>query len=444
MRPPADATALGMAFVSESRPDGSRRFIFAGPRCLGVNGVEGEAVMRDAALLYDMILPDHRAAFAAAEADALAHMRPFDIEVAMRRPDGEVRWHRFASLPRPQPDGAVLWDGLQIDVTDRRRMAAELIEQRRRLEVAADATGLGFWEWDVEADRIAWSDRNKHLHGLAADAEVTVESYVGLVHPDDVAAVQGAFEAARENPSGGDYSIEHRIVAADGETRWLSSHARVSNAADGHTRLVVGTTLDITERKAAEERRVLVMGELAHRARNFMAVIMAIVGQSARGQPTVESFRQLLTARLQAMATSQDLVTAAGGQPVVLAEVIARSVTAFGLGRFDLDPALARITVRGDMAVGMGLLLHEMGTNAVKYGALSNETGRVTVTLEPAEAGRAGFEWREAGGPPVTPSTRQGFGTRLLQQALRNQSGKVTFDFSPQGFSARVDFPVAS
>ncbi|WP_309606300.1 PAS domain-containing protein [Phenylobacterium sp.] len=443
MRPSADATALGMAFVSESRPDGSRRFIFAGPRCLGVNGVEGEAVMRDAALLYDMILPGHRAAFAAAEADALANMRPFDIEVAMRRPDGEVRWHRFASLPRPQPDGSVLWDGLQIDVTDRRRMAAELIEQRRRLEVAADATGLGFWEWDVEADRVVWSDRNKHLHGLPADAEVTVESYVALVHPDDVAVVRNAFEAARDRPSGGDYSIEHRIVAPDGETRWLSSHARVSNAADGQARLVVGTTLDITERRAAEERRVLVLGELAHRARNFMAVIMAIVGQSARGQPTVESFRQVLTARLQAMATSQDLVTAAGGQPVVLAEVIARSVTVFGLGRFDLDGALAEVTVRGDMAVGMGLLLHELGTNAVKYGALSNDTGRVAVALKPADAGRAAFEWREAGGPAVTPSTRQGFGTRLLQQALRNQGGKVTFDFSPRGFSARVDFPVA-
>ena len=92
----------------------------------------------------------------------------------------------------------------------------------------------------------------------------------------------------------------------------------------------------------------------------------------------------------------------------------------------------------------MGLLLHEMGTNAVKYGALSNDVGRVAVTLEPAEAGRAGFAWREAGGPTVTPSTRQGFGTRLLQQALRNQRGKVTFDFSPQGFSARVDFPVAT
>ena len=444
MRPSADATALGMAFVSESRPDGSRRLIFAGPRCLSVNGVEGEAVMRDAALLYDMILPEHRDAFAAAEADALAHMRPFDIEVAMRRPDGEVRWHRFASLPRLQPDGAVLWDGLQIDVTDRRRMAAELIEQRRRLAVAVDATGLGFWEWDVEADRIAWSDRNKHLHGLSPEAEVTIASYVALVHPDDVAAVLNAFEAAREKPSGGDYSIEHRIVAPDGETRWLLSHARVANTVDGQTRLVVGTTLDITERKAAEERRLLVMGELAHRARNFIAVIMAIVGQSARGQSTVESFRQLLTARLQAMATSQDLVTAAGGKPVVLAEVVAQAVAVFGQGRFDLDPALAGITVRGDMAVGMGLLLHEMGTNAVKYGALSSDTGRVTVTLEPADVGRAAFEWREAGGPIVKLSTRQGFGTRLLQQALRNQSGKVTFDFSPQGFSARVDFPVAT
>src|SRR4051794_25776199 len=148
-----------MAFMLESRPDGARRFVFAGPRCLGVNGVEGEAVMRDAQIFFDMILPEHRAAFARAQAKAEAGLEPFDIEVAMRRADGEVRWHRIAALLRQQPDGTLLWDGLQVDVTDRREMAATLSEQRRRLEVAVDATGLGFWEWDVEAGALQWSDR---------------------------------------------------------------------------------------------------------------------------------------------------------------------------------------------------------------------------------------------------------------------------------------------
>jgi len=441
VRPAADAASLGMAFIIEVQPDGARRFVFAGPRCLGVNGVEGVAAMADPLLLYNMILPEHRAAFDDAEAQARADRRSFDVEVAMRRADGEVRWHRFAAIPREQPDGTFLWDGLQVDVTDRREMAAALLEQRRRLEVAVEATGLGFWEWDIEAGKVTWSERNKALFGLPADAEVTVQRYLELVHPDDVEKVREAFVTARDRPEGGDYSIEHRVVTPKGETRWIHSNARVATDEAGEARLVVGTSLDITERKAAEERRSLLMGELAHRAKNGIAVVMAIVAQTARGQETVEGFEALLTARLQAMANSQDLVTASGGRPVSLMDVISISVAPFGQTRFDLDPALGGITVRGDIAAGMGLLLHEMATNAVKYGALSNRAGRVAISVDAASEGRAAFAWRETAGPPVALSNSQGFGTRLLNQVLRNQGGDVTFAFEPEGFRARVEFP---
>jgi PAS domain S-box-containing protein len=441
VRSAADASALGMAFVLETRPDGGRRFIFVGPRCLGVNGVTGEAAMADASILFNMILPEHRAAFDAAEAEALATIQPFDVEVAMRRPDGQVRWHRIASLPRPQPDGAVLWDGLQIDVSDRREMAAELLEQRRRLEVAVEATGLGFWEWDIEAGQVIWSERNKNLFGLEPGAVVSIPRYLELVHPEDVESVRAAFASARAQPNGGDYSLEHRVVTPGGETRWILAHARVATNPAGEAKLVVGTSLDITERKAAEERRSLLMGELAHRAKNGIAVIMAIVNQTARGQETVEGFEELLMARLQAMANSQDLVTASGGQAVSLADVISIAVAPFGRGRFDLDAALAEVTVRGDMAAGMGLLLHEMATNAVKYGALSNRSGRVEIARADAPEGRAVFAWKETAGPQVAPSNASGFGTRLLNQVLRNQGGEVRFSFEPQGFQACVEFP---
>jgi PAS domain S-box-containing protein len=430
-----------MAFVLEIAPSGARRFVFAGPRCLGVNGVEAEMVMRDAEVFFDMIRPEHRAAFAAAEAAAQASLQPFDIEVAMRRTDGVVRWHRIASLPRPQPDGAVFWDGLQIDITDRHQMGAVLREQRRRLEVAVDATGLGFWEWDLEAGTLQWSERNRQLFGLPVGHEVTLERYLELVHPEDLPQVQAAYQAARDQPNGGDYSLVHRVVRPDGEVIWLRSMGRVSTDDAGQARLVVGTSLDITERKAAEERRMLVMGELAHRAKNGIAVMMAMVLQTGRGQETVQGFRDELMSRLRAMADSQDLVTASGGRPVALVDVIDKAVAPFDEGRFDLDGGLGELTIRGEMAVGMGLLLHEMATNAVKYGALSNQAGRVTIALEPADEGRAVFRWREWGGPEVGPAAATGFGTRLLNQVLRPQGGEVKFEFDPMGFNARVEFP---
>jgi two-component sensor histidine kinase len=169
---------------------------------------------------------------------------------------------------------------------------------------------------------------------------------------------------------------------------------------------------------------------------------MAIVNQTARSSTTVEGFEALLNARLEAMLRSQQLVTEAGGRPVNILEVAGPALTPFGLGRFDFDPELAKVTVDGDIAIGLALLLHELATNAVKYGALSNAKGRIGLTRLPRGVGLGALEWRERGGPPVKPSNRRGFGSRLLELALRNRGGKVESAFEPQGFSATLEFPI--
>lgn len=209
-------------------------------------------------------------------------------------------------------------------------------------------------------------------------------------------------------------------------------------------RLLVGTSLDISERRATDERRALLLGELAHRAKNGIAIVMSMVSQSARGAETVGEFEERLMARMQAMATSQDLVTASGGRPVDLREVVDTALAPFDRQRFDVDDSLSGVSITGEIAVGLGLMLHEMATNAVKYGALSSDRGRVSLARQATPAHRVGFEWREDGGPEVKLTNRSGFGTRLLQQALRTQNGTVTFDFEPQGFRARVECPVAA
>jgi PAS domain S-box-containing protein len=430
-----------MAFQIETSASGGRRFTFVGPRCFAVNGVEAEAVMADPGVLYNLILPEHREAFAAAEAQAIALLQPFDIEVAMQRPDGLVRWQRFASMPRPQPDGRVLWDGLQIDVTDRRKMASELEEQRRRVEVAVEATDLGFWEVDLRSEAVTWSDRNRRLFGLSPESPVTLQIYMDLVAEEDREIVRDSFRRARDGNS--DFSAEYRIVTPADDIRWVQSRGRVIHDEQG-PRLVVGTSLDVTERRAIEERRNLLTGELAHRAKNFISVITSIVAQTARGMDSVPAFTELLMGRLQAMAASQDLVTATGGHTVEVSGVIAKALAPFDLKRFEIDENLAGLSIESTVAVGMGLLLHEMGTNATKYGALSAAQGRIVVARAPAEAGRVAFEWREQDGPTVASSNRRGFGTRLLEQVLRNQGGAVKFAFEPAGFRAHVECPAAS
>jgi PAS domain S-box-containing protein len=440
----ADALGLGMAFQILAPPDGrGRTFTYLGDSCRELTGVDPDAATADAALLYGRILPEHLEAMAAAEAQALAQLKTFDIEVRMLGANGDVRWRRIVSTPRKLADGSTLWDGLLADVTDQRRAEAELEEQRRRLQAAVEATDLGLWEWDVRDGALTWSERNRELFGVSADERLTIERYTELVHPDDREAIANVYRQTADKAEGGDFLIEHRTAfQPNGKPRWLQARGRVVKDAKG-VKLVVGATLDITERKAAEERRSLLLGELAHRAKNGILVMMAIVAQTARGVTSVADFEAVLTARLKAMADSQDLVTASGGRPVQLADVVATTLTPFDASRFDVDDSLADVTIAGEVAVSLGLLLHELSTNAVKYGALSKPAGRVAIRRDDGLDGHTVLKWAEEGGPEVTGVNRKGFGSRLLDVALRPQGGRVEAAFDPKGFRADIAFPNA-
>ena len=193
----------------------------------------------------------------------------------------------------------------------------------------------------------------------------------------------------------------------------------------------------------AEERRSLVLRELAHRAKNGILVMMTIVAQTARSAKGVKDFEAVLTARLQSMADSQDLVTQSSGQPLPLVDIIDRALMPFDTQRFDVDPEVQAINVPTDIVVAIALLLHELSTNAVKYGALSAPAGRVKLSLAGRGDGKAVLDWTEVDGPPVKAATRRGFGSRLLEVALRNNGGLVEADFDPSGFRAKVHFPAA-
>jgi PAS domain S-box-containing protein len=437
----ATALGLGMAFQLLVLPDGGgRRFTYVSDNCLELNGVSAEAARANAGKLYDLILPEQREAFNQAEAEADQGTGRFDVEVQMRV-HGEVRWRRVASARRVLPDGSSLWDGLITDITEAKRAAEEAEAHRWRLAAAVEATGLGFWQWNPGTDALVWSTRNKILFGLPPDAQVTIQHYLAMIHPDDLERCLEIYRGVREQ-EGGDFTMDYRAVMPNGQLRWIRTQGRILADQDGPG-LVVGTTLDNTERHEAEERRGLVMSELAHRAKNGLQVMMAIVRETARSAADVAGFETALMARLQALAEAQDLVTASGGRPVQLAELASRALTPFGLSRFEMEPRIGEVTVRGDVAGGLALLLHEMATNAVKYGALSRPEGRVSLKAEGAGPGMAALHWSEHGGPKVEPSGRRGFGSKLLQGALRQQGGKVEPAFRPEGFTARMEFRIA-
>lgn len=439
----ADLLHLGMAFQIVTEHDGQgRRFTYVGELCRELTGLTPEEAVADPSFLYDQVLPEHREILARTEAAAIAMLSRFEVEAPMRRADGEVRWRRITSTPRPRPDGSIVWDGLLMDITDARLAADELRDQRRRLEAAVEATGLGFWEWDVRSDRVVWSERNCELFGLRNERTMTIERYESLVHPEDRELVRQAYLETRD--CGGDFVVEHRTAFQPGGlTRWVQTRGRVVTDDDG-VRLVVGTTLDISERKATEDRRALLLGELAHRAKNGIQVMIGIVMQTARSVGSVKDFEEVLIARLKAMADSQDLVTASGGRPVRLLDVATTTLSPFDSSRFELDESLGQVTIAGDVAVALALMLHELSTNAVKYGALSSPSGRVTVRRAAGAAGQARLDWVERNGPLVVPAGRRGFGSRLLDVGLSAVGGRVEPTFDPDGFKARIHFPVAA
>jgi two-component sensor histidine kinase len=222
--------------------------------------------------------------------------------------------------------------------------------------------------------------------------------------------------------------------------RWILVTGRVLCDAAG-PQLAVGTMLDITARRGLEEQRTLVLAELSHRTKNGLAYFIAMVRQIGRAAPSVPAYRDSLLGRLEAMSRSQDLLTDADGRALHLTDLLGTALEPFGADRFDLAEELRGVRLTDGLTRGLALLFHELCTNALKYGALSDAKGRVILAREAAPDGVVAISWRESGGPAVTPPSRAGFGSRLLEHALRTQGGRVISRFEPDGFVARVEFP---
>jgi PAS domain S-box-containing protein len=210
----AEALGLGMVYQIAVKPDwsGSHTFTYVSPNCEALNGVSAEAVMADPQLLYGMILPEWREAFEAAEAAAIAGDGRFSIELQVRLPDGRICWRRIASARTYLEDGTAVWNGLISDITEAKRTAEELEAQRSRLQVAVEATQLGFWEWNPRSNELNWSERNKAIFGLPSDAPITIAAYLAMIHPDDRQRCVEVYQQARDRPDGFRARMEFKVA----------------------------------------------------------------------------------------------------------------------------------------------------------------------------------------------------------------------------------------
>ena len=324
---------------------------------------------------------------------------------------------------------------------ERRRVADVLQRTDERLRIATQAGKLGLWDWDVEADRIVWTDSIFAMYGMAkAEMSQTFEEWISRVHPEDRQRVETAIRKALRDEA--PYETELRTVRPDGGSTWIFTSASVVRE-DGKAVRMVGASVDITERKQAEAQRDLLIAELNHRVKNTLATVMSIARQSFVNGRTAEETRQTFSGRIQALAQTHSRLADANWAGVPFETIVLDELKPYRHeDGSNIRTAGPRITFSPKSAVVLGMALHELATNAAKYGALSTRAGVVDVGWA-AGNGRLAVTWSERGGPAVAPPKRTGFGRVMIERALTaDLRGKVDLDFAPQGLTCRIELPM--
>lgn len=389
--------------------------------------------------------PDDRDEVIARCERCAAESADFEMTFRVVWPDGTLRWIYDRGATYRDADGQPLYmTGACIDVTERQEQLAQLRASEERLRLAQEAGGVGTFEWFPERDLLLASDQYYRLWGLEPGAPIDTNTLVELVLPDD----RGHTGAMRTSDltSALAYS-EYRIRRADtGEIRWLAREGKLVEGEGGAPRLI-GVAYDVTERCEAERHRELLIHELNHRVKNTLAVVQATAHQTLRRQDVPAEVRETFAGRLAALSGAHDILTRRSWETAYLDELLETALAPF-VQQVGERIALSgpRVRLPAKTAVSFALAIHELATNAVKYGALSNDTGQVTVTWwlsAPDDHGRLNLRWEEAGGPPVDSPQRRGFGSRMIETALAAELGApAVLQFAETGVVCAIEAPL--
>lgn len=363
--------------------------------------------------------------------------------------DGAVVGLLAVGDPEPHADGtddqlAALKDlaDMATDhlMADAHRLAVERGRRldRQRRDLALEAAGLGEFEWDLADDRMVVNDQMKTMTGLTRDSaggEGGDLSY-RFVHPEDRERLRA--EVDRSLRETGRYRAEYRIQRPDsGEVRWMLGAGTVVLGDDGKARKIIGVVQDITDRKRDEDQRETLMAELDHRIKNVLAAVQSLAAQSARRTSSAEAFMESFSGRLKAMAKAHELLTATRWRGASLGSIVEAELGGLGQGQAVWSGPDFFLTPRA--ANAMSLALHELATNAIKYGALSMDGGRVMLDWRKRPDGGFALDWTEIGGPPVQPPTRTGFGAVLLDRVTGRELGGVgKISYPREGLRAHI------
>lgn len=392
--------------------------------------------------------------------EAIAKPEPIELDLLNHRRDGTPFWNRLMVAPVFQGGQLRYFVASQIDVTierhrvlkleqDREELAAEIARRdadltihNARLRLALKAGGLGTWTLDLPEQLLTASSGCKQIFGRSPAEPFTYEQLLAAIHPEDLPAMQTAVTRAIEH--GEPYHIEFRILTPAGEQRWLSIQGDLQYRADGTALAMTGFSTDVSQRRFAEEHRAVLTRELTHRVKNTLATVNGIISQTLRNASSLEDAAHTLSGRIASLGAAQELLIQDEVEGAAIGDIVDRALSAFrdrDGTRFAIEGPFVRVSPEITLALSMAL--HELATNAIKYGALSVPEGRVAVewSIKQEHSLRhLFFCWTEHDGPSVSPPTRTGFGTRMIERVLRQHvRGDAAIHYHQHGVRFEIE-----
>ncbi|HEX3651919.1 MAG TPA: response regulator [Rhizomicrobium sp.] len=305
-----------------------------------------------------------------------------------------------------------------------------LRESERRRSLALAAGRMGSWDWDVATGKCVWDAGQYRIFGVdPAQSEISIENVRAIIDPDDMARIEAAVENGMSDA--GTFQTEIRARRPDGQTRWCICAAAMTSDAADRVAHVSGVTIDITDLKEAEARRELLTREVDHRARNMLAIVQSIVHMTKA--PSIGDFVRILEGRIRALSIAHALLAESRWEGANLDQVIREELAPYRVGEVErISISGPQVFLKPATAQAIAMVVHELATNAAKYGALSEGKGKVTVAWE-WRRGVLRLYWQESGGPHVEPADTDGYGSKVIAASARQLGGTTRFDWQPTG-----------
>lgn len=366
------------------------------------------------------------------------------VEVEALRADG-TRFPIELAINATQLKGKTAFTAYLRDMTDRKQAEATLRENEQRFRATYEHAFVGIGEVGRNGRFVRVNEQLCSLTGFTRD-ELLARTFWDLTHWEEREAdlEQFALQMVGKLHT---YTLEKRYIHKSGRIVWVEVAASRVDDAAGRPLYGVRVVRDISGRKTAEEHQQLLINELNHRVKNTLATVQSIASQTLRTASTPQTAVAAIESRLFALSRAHNVLTSENWEGAYLRDIVSEALAPYG------SDQSARVHWRGSenlisprMALALSMALHELATNALKYGALSNDTGAIHLTwlvdhtLNPPHIL---LRWEEKGGPTVKPPSRAGFGSRLIERSLsQDLDGKVKIEYESTGLICTIEVPV--